>query len=177
VCPDHPAVRRITIYPSLLWWSSVRCTRLACQRDIVILRTAFDALAAVLFPAPCRICATTLLTASRLPICESCLASFQPIVQPMCQCCGRPFPPVVAAAAASIEAARPLCRLCREGNYAFDRARSYGLYNDALHHAILLLKYRSNPLGRLVCGALSGNCGAGRQGFPRGRGGASAAAS
>jgi ComF family protein len=72
---------------------------------------------------------------------ESCLASFQPIVQPMCQCCGRPFPPVVAAAAASIEAARPLCQLCREGKYAFDRARSYGLCNDALHHAILLLKY------------------------------------
>jgi ComF family protein len=31
--------------------------------------------------------------------------------------------------------------LCRDGYYAFDRARSYGLYNDALHHAILLLKY------------------------------------
>lgn len=83
----------------------------------------------------------------------------------MCECCGRPFPVVVAATvavaeparlfpamaadcasvaatgAASAEAAKPLCRLCREGNYAFDRARSYGLYNDALHHAILLLKY------------------------------------
>lgn len=79
----------------------------------------------------------------------------------MCECCGRPFPVVVAAtvagaepagllpavasggatAAANAQAAKPLCRLCREGNYAFDRARSYGLYNDALHHAILLLKY------------------------------------
>jgi ComF family protein len=127
----------------------------------LILRTAIDALAAVLFPAPCRICATTLLTASRIPICESCLASFQPIQPPMCECCGRPFPvstsatatgaeparqlPLVAsggaAAVAGIEVAKLLCRLCREGNYAFDRARSYGLYNDALHHAILLLKY------------------------------------
>ena len=78
----------------------------------------------------------------------------------MCECCGRPFPvaaatpsgaesagllPAVASggatAAANAQAAKPLCRLCREGNYAFDRARSYGLYNDALHHAILLLKY------------------------------------
>ena len=80
----------------------------------------------------------------------------------MCECCGRPFPPnmlttatiaesarlpfaagigVGAAAATYVEAVKPLCRLCREGNYAFDRARSYGLYNDALHHAILLLKY------------------------------------
>lgn len=109
----------------------------------VILRTAVDALAAVLFPAPCRICGTTLLNASRIPICDSCLASFRPIQQPMCECCGRPFPPAVAAAEATagIAAARPLCRLCRDGYYAFDRARSYGVYNDALHHAILLLKY------------------------------------
>ncbi len=126
----------------------------------MILRTAFDALAAVLFPAPCRICGTTLLNASRIPICDLCLASFQPIVEPMCECCGRPFPTVVAAtatgaesarqhsvlatggaAAAGVETATPLCRLCRDGNYAFDRARSYGLYNDVLHHAILLLKY------------------------------------
>jgi ComF family protein len=81
----------------------------------------------------------------------------------MCECCGRPFPALAAAtgvdaesaslfpavadsgatgvAAASVEVAKPLCRLCREGNYAFDGARSYGLYNDALPHAILLLKY------------------------------------
>jgi ComF family protein len=117
----------------------------------VILRTAIDALAAVLFPAPCRICGTTLLNASRIPICDSCLASFQPIEQPICECCGRPFPaPITTAVVANgtkaggtadTEPARPLCRLCRDGYYAFDRARSYGLYNDALHHAILLLKY------------------------------------
>jgi len=67
----------------------------------------------------------------------------------MCECCGRPFPAAVAAAAeagvaaagVTAEAPRPLCRLCRDGYYAFDRARSYGVYNDALHHAILLLKY------------------------------------
>jgi len=68
----------------------------------------------------------------------------------MGECCGRPFPaPVLAAAVAGVaaagttastEAARTLCRLCRDGYYAFDRARSYGRYNDALHHAILLLK-------------------------------------
>jgi len=46
---------------------------------MVILRTAIDALTAVLFPAPCRICGTTLLNASRIPICDSCLASFQRI--------------------------------------------------------------------------------------------------
>jgi predicted amidophosphoribosyltransferase len=117
----------------------------------VILQTAIDALAAVFFPAPCRICGTTLLNASRIPIGGLCLASFQPIEQPICERCGRPFPAAVAVAAATgvvaagaiagTEAARPLCRLCRDSYYAFDRARSYGIYNDALHHAILLLKY------------------------------------
>ncbi len=48
---------------------------------------------------------------------------------------------VTAVGDPNAQAARRLCRLCREGYYAFDRARSYGLYNDALHHAILLLKY------------------------------------
>jgi ComF family protein len=131
---------------------------LSLAKYIVILRIAFDALTAVLFPAPCRICGTTLLNASRIPICDSCLASFEPIQQPMCECCGRPMPAAavvddaaadaltagadgVTADAATAEKAQLLCRLCRGGYYAFDRARTYGVYNDALHHAILLLKY------------------------------------
>jgi ComF family protein len=102
----------------------------------VIIRNAVDAVAAVLFPAPCRICGQTLTSASRIPICTDCLASFQPIVDPMCDCCGRPFISKVAA-----DAIRPLCRLCRLDSFSFARARSYAVYNDALHSAILLLKY------------------------------------
>ena len=55
-----------------------------------------------------------------------------------CEGCGRPFAsPVVA------EAIEKLCFICRRGSYHFERARSYGLYNDALSGAILLLKYES----------------------------------
>jgi predicted amidophosphoribosyltransferase len=36
---------------------------------------------------------------------------------------------------------RPLCRLCRANFYAFDFARSFAVYNEALTSAILLLKY------------------------------------
>jgi ComF family protein len=54
----------------------------------------------------------------------------------MCQLCGRPFVSVVAA-----HAERPLCRLCRTGFYAFDFARSFAVYNEALTSAILVLKY------------------------------------
>jgi len=103
---------------------------------MAILRRALDALTSIVFPAPCRICGETLLTASQIPICTLCLDSFMPITDPMCQCCGRPFASPVAA-----EAIRPLCRLCRAGRYAFQSARSYAIYNDALVSAITLLKY------------------------------------
>ena len=151
-CDAIRAARLCVELPSILPFSPgvAFAIPLSLANYIVILRTAIDALAAVFFPAPCRICGTTLWNASRIPICGLCLASFQPIEQPMGECCGRPFPaPVLAAAVAGVaaagttastEAARTLCRLCRDGYYAFDRARSYGRYNDALHHAILLLK-------------------------------------
>jgi hypothetical protein len=48
----------------------------------VIFRSALDGLASVLCLAWCRICATTLLTASRLPICAEGFASFEPIAKP-----------------------------------------------------------------------------------------------
>jgi len=103
---------------------------------MAILRRALDALASVVFPAPCRVCGTTLLDASRIPICKSCLDSFLPVSEPMCQCCGRPFISPVAG-----QAIRPLCRHCRAGIYAFERARSFAIYNDPLVSAITLLKY------------------------------------
>jgi predicted amidophosphoribosyltransferase len=102
----------------------------------MILRSAIDSLAAVLFPAPCRICGAVLLNASRIPICAPCLASFEPIPEPMCDGCGKPL--LTPVGAGSVQ---PRCRLCRDDFFAFDFARSYGVYNDALHHAILLLKY------------------------------------
>jgi ComF family protein len=102
----------------------------------VIFRNALDALASVLFPAPCRICTNPLLRAGRIPICDACLASFERIADPMCDLCGRPFASPVAA-----QASQPLCRLCRAGFYAFDRARTFAIYNDALAGAILMMKY------------------------------------
>jgi competence protein ComFC len=111
-----------------------------------MLRAALDSLASVFFPAPCRICAATLLTASRIPICAECFASFQPIVRPVCACCGRPFlvPAGTVEIPDQLELGKPqqnLCRLCRDRFYAFDITRSFGAYNEALKKAILLLKF------------------------------------
>ena len=99
-------------------------------------RAALDAVVSVLLPAPCRICGATLTDANRIPICTSCFASIEPIVDPMCSCCGRPF-----ELAPEVEKAPELCRLCRANFYAFERARSFAYYNDALAGAIVLLKY------------------------------------
>jgi competence protein ComFC len=102
----------------------------------VILKDALGALASVVFPAPCRICGRALANASRVPICPECLDGFERIAEPMCRCCGRPW-----LFEAVPQAAEPLCRLCRVKFYAFDRARSFAICNDALIEAVLLLKY------------------------------------
>jgi len=108
-----------------------------------LLRKTCDALASLVFPAPCRICEASLDTASRIPICRDCLDSLRPISGPVCLLCGRPFVSPLAAAAI-----RPLCHLCRRGVYHFDLARSYGAYDGAMVRAIALLKYHAvTPLG------------------------------
>ncbi len=104
---------------------------------------ARDALASLVFPAPCRVCDATLLTGSYIPICRACLDSLRPIHEPLCLCCGRPFVSPQAA-----QARVPLCRLCRRGVYAFDLARSHAAYDDTMIRAITLLKYHAvTPLG------------------------------
>jgi ComF family protein len=129
----------------------------------VIFQNALDALASVLLAAPCRICEQPLLNASRIPICETCLDSFEPIRGVLCSCCGRPRPDVSGAAvtqAGSVQprAKRPapddravtsdasgepliLCRLCRAKTFAFARARNWASYNATLTAAVMLLKY------------------------------------
>lgn len=109
----------------------------------MLLRDTLDAVAAILFPAPCRVCDATLANASRIPICAECLAEIRPLKGPKCRTCGRPF-----ASAVAMEALEPNCFECRDATYAFERARSYALYNDVLKRAIILLKYHAvNPLG------------------------------
>src|SRR3990172_826547 len=108
-----------------------------------VFREALNALASLVFPAPCRICETTLLTASRIPVCPDCLASMRPLAGPACQHCGRPFASVQAESAT-----QPLCHLCRRDVYGFDLARSYAPYEGAMIRAITLLKYSAvAPLG------------------------------
>ncbi len=110
----------------------------------VRLRGIADALASVLLPAPCRVCAEPLDTAGRIPICSACLASLAPYAGPQCAKCGQPLVSRVAVDTA----AQALCPVCRRALYHFDFARSYGVYTPAMAGAIILLKHhRVLPLG------------------------------
>ena len=106
------------------------------------------ALLSVVFPAGCRICEQLLTGATRIPICNDCLGSFRPINGTVCEKCGRP---VEGATRAEVETfVCPTCVDDEWGGYAFDRVRSWAVYEGALVHAILLLKFENiDPLGKL----------------------------
>jgi len=113
------------------------------QREGGWLAEVSDAVVSLLFPAGCRICEKLLTSASRVPICEECLDSFPRIPEKACEICGQPM-----QAFAARESERLICRVCADNTYAFERARSYALYEGALVRAILLLKFeRIGPLG------------------------------
>src|SRR5271154_243669 len=107
------------------------------------LAEASDAVVSVFFPAGCRICDKLLVRASRVPICEECLDSFEAPAEKKCEVCGQTLGWLTPR-----EGEPLVCRTCQQKTYAFERARSYGIYDGSLVRAILLLKWeRIEPLG------------------------------
>jgi len=110
---------------------------------------AGDALASVFMPAGCRLCEELLGRATRLPICDQCLASFPRIGGNICQVCGLPIESQFTKDTDSEPALNfdPLCATCRLQGFRFDLARSAFRYEDALVRAIVLLKFEEiDPL-------------------------------
>lgn len=101
-----------------------------------VLSRISGAMASVIFPGDCRICESLLTTASRLPICHDCLASFMQNPLEICDVCGVPW-----SVPGESDEEFAICPECREQKYGFERARSYGRYEGALARAIVLLKY------------------------------------
>jgi predicted amidophosphoribosyltransferase len=113
-----------------------------------------EALASLVFPAPCRLCEAELDTGSRIPFCHACFEALaRPLPEPLCTRCGRPVDPAaVGGGLLPYE-----CRLCRSGVYGFDLARSFGIYTLQLSRAIILLKYENlAPLGPWFARLLAG---------------------
>src|SRR5258708_4942577 len=104
------------------------------------------AVASVLFPSGCRICEALLTRADRLPVCDACLKSFRELPVEICERCGQPW-----AEGGDVDGGESVCRECRERGFAFDAARSFGIYDGALARAIVLMKYeRIEALGAWV---------------------------
>ena len=115
------------------------------------MQDVYRALVSVLFPAPCRLCGELLDSASRIPVCRSCLESLRPLGGPCCGRCGRPFVSSVAVELKNL----PLCHVCRRNLYDFDFARSYGPYTAKMAGAIMLLKYQGvTPMARWFAAVL-----------------------
>jgi predicted amidophosphoribosyltransferase len=115
------------------------------------LAEASDAVVSVFFPTGCRICDKLLVDASRVPFCEECLDSFEGPPEEKCETCGQ------GLLWMTVREGEPLlCRTCQPKTYAFERARSYGIYDRSLVRAIILLKWeRMEPLGEWFAGRLA----------------------
>ena len=91
----------------------------------------------------CRICEKILTQSNRVPICQSCLDSFQRMPTECCDVCGQPLPEF-----GRTESKPANCPVCRQQTYAFECARSYAIYEDILVRTIVLLKFEQiEPLG------------------------------
>jgi len=113
------------------------------------LAEAGDALASVFLPAGCRLCERLLVRATRLPICDDCLASFSRIGANIWQVCGLPIESEFASGSEDEPTLNfdPLCAACRLQAFRFDRARSAFRYEDALVRAVIMLKFEEmDPL-------------------------------
>lgn len=89
-----------------------------------------------------------LTTASRVPVCPSCLGRVRPLeLLAFCDRCQRPL-----SLAAQTPDTPALCGACRQEETVFDRLRSFGAYEGELRELIVLLKYNrvyslAGPLG------------------------------
>jgi ComF family protein len=118
------------------------------------LRSLAGGLLDLIYPPRCLVCERY----DTPSLCETCSAAFTPIPDPLCGTCGRPVEP---------EQSGP-CRTCdahREsvgGDWAFDSARSAGIFEGSLRLALHRLKYTAGeslglPLGAYLANRVAGH--------------------
>ena len=95
-----------------------------------------------------------LTEATRIPICNECLGSFQQIPGTVCDKCGTP---VENAPTENLRVfVCPRCTSPDHRSLAFDRVRSWSFYDGAMVQAILFLKFENiDPLGELFARMLA----------------------
>jgi ComF family protein len=117
------------------------------------LQTVLSSIFGVLFPSECRLCHTPLDNISRIPVCRECLAAIRPVRAPQCVVCGDRL------VSAQLLMGDGRCANCRDFEPEFERAVSFGEYEDGLRGLIHLLKYESitpvaGPLGSMMAQAI-----------------------
>jgi ComF family protein len=123
-----------------------------------VFRQAVDSLLAVVFPTSCLLCGGELAESSWSSVCRPCWDALVPWAGAVCARCGLPMASDrVSESSEEPGAAQPrtLCAQCRTAEYAFDLARSFGVYGGVLRAAVLELKFhRRVRLGRRLGEAL-----------------------
>ena len=114
-----------------------------------LLRSVFS----VLFPSDCRLCRTPLDNISRIPVCDECLDTIEPVRAPQCVICGDRL------VSAQLLVGDGRCRGCRDFEPEFDRALSFGEYEGGLRGLVHLLKYEfvvpvASVLGGMIAGTI-----------------------
>ena len=97
-----------------------------------------------MFPADCRCCEGPLERAGLMPVCGACVSRVRASALPACWRCGEAIDSGLDLE--DLRFARQMaeslrCRECRMAEPAFDRAVSYGTYEDELRELIGLLKF------------------------------------
>jgi ComF family protein len=109
-----------------------------------LFRELADSLFSVVFPTRCSICNAEVTRADGLGVCRDCWSRIEAWRGISCERCGLP---IVSERAA--DSAQVMCGACRTSDFAFDLARSFGIYRGHLRLLILQLKFgRRERLGR-----------------------------
>ncbi len=126
-----------------------------------VLRSPMDAVSCALFPSCCALCGSLLPHLSLVPICEVCWSEFSAQSGDVCVRCGEPLDtPMLAGPISATGARRGLCRSCRLAPPPFEKAVSYGPYEERMRAAIHALKYdrlhgAAKRLGRMLAAAIA----------------------
>jgi len=101
-----------------------------------IFKIPAESIFCTLFPADCKLCGTFLTEISHLPVCRECIALQHTFQGTQCHICGE----LLTAQIQNADAVS-LCFVCREERPHFERATSFGPYEDKLLGLVHLLKY------------------------------------
>ncbi len=107
-----------------------------------------------LFPSDCRICNAPLISFSRLPVCQSCLAGIRPLQGSYCSVCGEALHLQAFIDRGETEHWETRCMLCQRADPPFERAVAYGSYDAGLRDLIHILKFQSVRPAAAVLGRM-----------------------